>query len=176
MGSGLVQAYIATWGALIEEKTLTADTALIQISNIPGTWKYLHIFLNVISDQVAGPVPYSMQVSDGAATYYGTYSTQDPPATLAVVNYNGTPAWVCAPMGDNTQNCFSEWVITQDPAITIKNAFVRSVYVMGSSIYTSTTQVILPAGETYINTVKIYPDVLGVKFRSGSKMAIYGLN
>ncbi len=176
MGSGLAQAYIATWGALIEEKTLTSDNAIIQISNIPPVWKYLHIFLNLISNQALGPVQYRMEVSNGVGTYSGTYSTQTPPAALSVTNYGGAPNWVCLDLGDNTQNCCSEWVITQDPAITIKDAFVRAVDANGSSIYTATNQVVLPVIETSINTIKIYTTVAGQKFRTGSKIAIYGLN
>jgi len=126
MGSSLTQAYIATWGALIEEKTLVVDSATIQISNIPGTWKYLHIFLNITSDQALGPVDYTMKASDGAAVYSGTHSSQDPPNVLSVTNYGGAASWACLAMGDNTQNCFSEWVINQAPAITIKSAFVRA--------------------------------------------------
>jgi len=175
MGSGLIQAYIATWGALIEEKTLASDSATLQISNIPGSWKYLHIFINVRSDQALGPVDYTMKASDGAAIYGGTYSSQDPPNVLSVTNYGGAASWVCLAMGDNTQNCFSEWVITQDPAITIKSAFVRAEDANDSSIYMATNNVVLPAGETFINTIKLTA-AGAAKFKAGSKMAIYGLN
>jgi len=175
MGSSLTQAYIATWGALIEEKTLTVDSATLQISNIPPVWKYLHVFLNIRSDQALGPVAYTMKASDGAAIYGGTYSSQDPPNVLSVANYNGAAAWVCLDMGDNTQNCFSEWVITQDPAVVIKSAFVRAEDANDSSIYSATNNVVLPAGETYINTIKLTA-AGAAKFKAGSKMSIYGLN
>jgi len=175
MGSGLVQAYVATWGALIEEKTLTGDSATLQISNIPPAFKYLHIFLNLTSDQALGPVDYTMKASDGAAIYSGTYSSQDPPNVLSVTNYGGAASWACLALGDNTQNCFSEWVICQDPAITIKTAFVRSSDANDSSIYQATQQVVLPAGETYINTIKLTA-AGAAKFKAGSKMSVYGLN
>jgi hypothetical protein len=174
MGSGLVQAYVATWGALIEEKTLSGDSNTLQISNIPAAFKYLHVFITVRSDQVAGPVAFTMKASNGAATYNGTYSTQTAPNVLTVTNYVAAAAWACPDMGDNTQDVLSEWVITQDPAITIKTFFSRA-FTWISQLYTGAGQVVLPVGETYINTIKLTAAGAAL-FKAGSKMAIYGVN
>jgi len=176
MGSSLVQAYVATWGALIEEKTLAAASDTITISNIPTGFKYLHIFLNVKSNAALGAVPFQMDVNGGTGTFGGTYSFQAPPNVLTVTNYAGAAGWVCCPMGDSTQNTFSEYVINQDPAIVIKSVFVRSEDPNNSNLYMATNNVVLAPGETTINEVRIYTILLGDKFNPGSKMAIYGVN
>jgi len=88
----------------------------------------------------------------------------------------GAAGWVCCPMGDSTQNTFSEYVINQDPAIVIKSVFVRSEDPNNSNLYMATNNVVLAPGETTINEVRIYTIILGDKFNPGSKMAIYGVN
>jgi len=174
MGSSLIQAYIATWGALIEEKTLTADSATIQVSNIPGTWKYLHIFANLRSDQAAGEHAYYMEVSDGIAVHSGTFTTITPPNVVAATNYNGQPAWRAPALSDNVTNMPSEWVISQDPSIVVKYMFNRGI-TPTSDIYIGQGMVALPGGETYITLIR-FICAGAVKFLAGSKIAVYGLN
>ncbi len=174
MGSGLIQAYVATWGALVGETTLSGNSASITVSNIPTGFNYLHIFINARSTDPAGPIDWEMVVN-GGGTYNGTYSLQSPPAALAVTNYFGAAAWPAPQLGDSFTNCFSAWLVVQDPTITIKTCFVNSMG-FGSEIYTQACQVILPPGDTQITEIKLQTTVGGTEFKSGSKISVYGLN
>ena len=45
MGSQLIQQILPTWGAFIGQRVLTADTASMDISNIPTGFKYLMVLI-----------------------------------------------------------------------------------------------------------------------------------
>jgi hypothetical protein len=174
MGSGINFINVPAWGTLIQDLVLAADSATMQ-ATVPTGFKFLHIFTYLKSDKGAGSCSWIIQVSNGAGTYQELYSTMTTPNVLAVINNAAAASWTGPLIGDRFTFYLHEFVISQSPGAVIKQCLARGMW-HGGYKYDGVLEVILPAGETQINTVKLSTTVAGEKFGAGSELQVYGLN
>lgn len=174
MGSSLVQAYIAKWGAVVGEITLTADSDSIELTGLPANFDYLNIFLYLSSNKLAGTMDYTIQLSAGAAVYNTRWVKISVLAVTCGEDF-GVAAWTAPRIGDKFTKYAAQYVIFQPNTLPIKQAHAVGNTADGEN-YSSFNEVILPGGETYITKIKLIRSVPGEQFLAGSQIVVYGLN
>jgi len=175
MGSGLTQAYVATWGALLGEQTLSANAVQMQVSGLAPGFKYLKVILYLAGNGVS--VPFQLEISDLGGTYNFVTHTITPPDVVACSAFFLAPNWRMPTLTTDTFWALVDLTISADPATPQRFEFIGH----GANLdpygnWQGSGDAVLDPTETYVQTVKIYTFVLGDEFAAGSRMQVYGLN
>lgn len=179
MGSGLTQAYVATWGALLGEQILAADSDTIEISGLAPGFKYLRILCTLAGNPTAGvTTPWGMEVTSvlGAGVYDYIQSTEQNGDVLTCNSFFMAPNFNGGPLGISGEWWLSEWTLAVNPPAADRFQMIGSGMCAVYALWRIAGNVIMAPGETHISKITLYTWVLGDVFEAGSRVQVYGLN
>jgi len=176
MGSGITQAYIAKWGAVVGETILTAESTTIIVDIQPG-YNFLKVLMLLKSNVAGGgTMDWLWQLNDAFALHQTSHFYIEPPNVVNSSNFLAETAFRGPTLGDQFTWFFSEWTINQIGGNGILKLVIGNSGMDGGRVYQAYNNCLLDPGQSAINRITLIAVGAGKKFNTDSRVSVYGLN